>query len=141
MSEENGFATRLRELMGEQSVSAFARKVELSESLIRKYLKGSEPSLAKANQIALKANVSLEWLATGCGYQYRKAEVVDMEALEKAMKLTTDLAEQNELNLTNEKLMKVIVATYQYLRATKKKDGYFDLNEATPFVHYVMGLC
>ncbi|WP_224746087.1 helix-turn-helix domain-containing protein [Neiella litorisoli] len=141
MPAQNDFALRLRELMGDMSVSAFARKVELSESLIRKYLNGSEPGLAKANQIAIKANCSLEWLATGCGYQYRKAEVVDMEALETAMQLTLSLAESEELNLQNEKLMKAIVATYQYMRATKKKDGYFDVDEAKPFARYVLGMC
>ncbi|QTG97973.1 XRE family transcriptional regulator, partial [Vibrio furnissii] len=74
------FATRLQILIGEESISGFARRVELSEGLIRKYLKGSEPSLTKANQIAMRANCSLEWLATGCGYLYRQAEVVDMDA-------------------------------------------------------------
>ncbi len=137
----NNFAQRLRELMAEQSVSSFARKVELNESLIRKYLKGSEPSLAKANQIAQKANCSLEWLATGEGYQYRKAEVVDMQALEKAVQLTLAEVKHHDLSVENEKVMKVIVATYQYLRSTRKKDGYFDLEEAKPFVNYVMGLC
>ncbi|GGA92231.1 helix-turn-helix domain-containing protein [Agarivorans gilvus] len=135
------FAHRLKELMAEQSISSFARKVELSESLIRKYLKGSEPSLAKANQIAQKANCSLEWLATGEGYQYRKAEVVDMQALEKAVQLTLAEVKYHDLSVENEKVMKVIVATYQYLRSTRKKDGYFDLDEAKPFVNYVMGLC
>ena len=135
------FAHRLKELMAEQSISSFARKVELSESLIRKYLKGSEPSLAKANQIAQKANCSLEWLATGEGYQYRKAEVVDMQALEKAVQLTLAEVKHHDLSVENEKVMKVIVATYQYLRSTRKKDGYFDLDEAKPFVNYVMGLC
>ena len=135
------FAHRLKELMAEQSISSFARKVKLSESLIRKYLKGSEPSLAKANQIAQKANCSLEWLATGEGYQYRKAEVVDMQALEKAVQLTLAEVKHHDLSVENEKVMKVIVATYQYLRTTRKKDGYFDLEEAKPFVRYVMGLC
>ncbi|GAL18109.1 hypothetical protein JCM19235_6662 [Vibrio maritimus] len=78
------FAERLKELIGQESVSGFARRVDLSEALIRKYLKGSEPSLAKANQIAMKANCSLEWLATGCGYLYRQAEVVDMPAYQLA---------------------------------------------------------
>jgi len=49
------FSTRLQELIGEESISGFARRVDLSEGLIRKYLKGSEPSLAKANQIKLIA--------------------------------------------------------------------------------------
>ena len=79
-----GFAERLQSLIGEMSVSAFARKVGLSEALIRKYLKGAEPGLARANQIAMGANCSLEWLATGCGYLYRQAEVVDREALAAA---------------------------------------------------------
>lgn len=56
---------RLKALIGEDSVSAFARKVGLSESLIRKYLKGSEPSVLKAAKIAKRCNVSLDWLVFG----------------------------------------------------------------------------
>ncbi|USD63702.1 helix-turn-helix transcriptional regulator [Vibrio sp. SCSIO 43140] len=116
------FAERLKELIGQESVSGFARRVDLSEALIRKYLKGSEPSLAKANQIAMKANCSLEWLATGCGYLYRQAEVVDMLAYQLAHEtvLGTTLG-QDEI-LTHRKL----ITAYQYLRATKKNDGHLD---------------
>jgi transcriptional regulator with XRE-family HTH domain len=116
------FAERLKELIGQESVSGFARRVELSEALIRKYLKGSEPSLAKANQIAMKANCSLEWLATGCGYLYRQAEVVDMLAYQMAHEavLGSKLADSD--TLTHRKL----IIAYQYLRATKKSDGHLD---------------
>ncbi|MBY6196297.1 XRE family transcriptional regulator [Vibrio hangzhouensis] len=116
------FAERLQELIGQESVSGFARRVELSEALIRKYLKGSEPSLAKANQIAMKANCSLEWLATGCGYLYRQAEVVDMQAYQIAYEsvMSAPLPEGDQL--THRKIM----TAYQYLRATKKSDGYLD---------------
>lgn len=116
------FAERLKELIGQESVSGFARRVELSEALIRKYLKGSEPSLAKANQIAMKANCSLEWLATGCGYLYRQAEVVDMPAYQMAYEavLSSKLADSD--TLTHRKL----IIAYQYLRATKKNDGHLD---------------
>ncbi len=116
------FAARLAELIGEESVSGFARRVGLSEALIRKYLKGSEPSLMKANQIAMRANCSLEFLATGCGYLYRQAEVVDAEALK--------LSYEEVLNeeITNAKLEKLVstVAGYQYLRTHKRPDGYLD---------------
>lgn len=61
--EPEPFSERLRLLIGDQSNSAFARKVGLSESLIRKYLKGSEPSLSKAWQIARLTGASLYWLA------------------------------------------------------------------------------
>lgn len=123
------FALRLQALIGEESISGFARRVELSEALIRKYLKGSEPSLAKANQIAMKANCSLEWLATGCGYLYRQAEVVDMPAYsmayETVMGQTPEPIEQH----------RKVIAAYQYLRAHKKSDGYLDQAAMLQFLH------
>lgn len=144
---ESQFADRLRELIGEGSVSAFARKVGLSEAILRKYLMGSEPSLSKANQIARNANCSLEWLATGCGYRYRQAEVVDRGALEHAIHLALEgLAQRSEYGLkgdqsvSNERLMKCVIAIYQYLRATKRTDETFDLPAATDFATYVTSL-
>ncbi|KUE79973.1 DNA-binding protein [Aeromonas schubertii] len=126
----SGFAERLAVLIGEGSISAFARKVGLSEALIRKYLKGAEPGLAKANQIAMGANCSLEWLATGCGYLYRQAEVVDREALLAARSL---LAEQESLPpLETEQLVRLL-AYYQFLRTHKKGDGFLDLAFAREF--------
>ncbi|WP_368165777.1 XRE family transcriptional regulator [Aeromonas sp. R9-1] len=126
----SGFAERLAVLIGEGSISAFARKVGLSEALIRKYLKGAEPGLAKANQIAMGANCSLEWLATGCGYLYRQAEVVDREALLAACSL---LAEQESLPpLETEQLVRLL-AYYQFLRTHKKGDGFLDLALAREF--------
>lgn len=135
------FASRLKELMNGSSVSAFARKVELSEALLRKYINGSDPGLTKANQIAQKANCSLEWLATGSGYQYRKAEVVDMKALEHAIALAQEFFAETKLDINTEKQMKLIVASYQYLRTIKKPDGYFELQEARQFINYIGNLC
>lgn len=114
------FSARLKQLIGKESISGFARRVNLSEALIRKYLAGSEPSLTKANQIAMRANCSLEWLATGCGYLYRQAEVVDMEAYTLAYQAI--FKHQPE---TPERHRQVI-SGYQYLRAHKKSDGYLD---------------
>ena len=57
------FQQRLRSLIGSRTVSGFAREVGLSESLIRKYLQGSEPTLSKARQIARNCDVSIDWLA------------------------------------------------------------------------------
>lgn len=124
------FALRLKSLIGEESVSGFARRVDISEALIRKYLKGSEPSLAKANQIAMKANCSLEWLATGCGYLYRQAEVVDKAALHAAFEHVnkTPISPQEA-----DKLLKIVTG-YQYLRTHKKDDGYLDINGMASFL-------
>jgi len=125
------FAARLAELIGEESVSGFARRVGLSEALIRKYLKGSEPSLMKANQIAMRANCSLEFLATGCGYLYRQAEVVDAEAL----KLSYE-AVMNE-TISDADLEKLVstVSGYQYLRSHKRPDGYLDKEGMNQFLN------
>ena len=126
-----GFAERLQSLIGEMSVSAFARKVGLSEALIRKYLKGAEPGLARANQIAMGANCSLEWLATGCGYLYRQAEVVDREALGAAQQLLRE--QQPEAVLPDEEALVILLAYYQFLRTHKKADGFLDLALAREF--------
>ncbi|WP_321150202.1 XRE family transcriptional regulator [Aeromonas jandaei] len=131
----DGFAERLQSLIGEGSISAFARKVGLSEALIRKYLKGAEPGLARANQIAMGANCSLEWLATGCGYLYRQAEVVDREALGAAQQLLRE--QQPEAVLPDEEALVVLLAYYQFLRTHKKGDGFLDLALAREFGQHI----
>ena len=124
------FSTRLKTLIGEESISGFARRVDISEALIRKYLKGSEPSLAKANQIAMRANCSLEWLATGCGYLYRQAEVVDKSALNAAFEHVND----KKISDTEADNLLKIVTGYQYLRTHKKSDGYLDISGMSKFL-------
>ncbi|MBL0610376.1 XRE family transcriptional regulator [Aeromonas jandaei] len=131
----DGFAERLQSLIGEGSISAFARKVGLSEALIRKYLKGAEPGLARANQIAMGANCSLEWLATGCGYLYRQAEVVDREALGAAQQLLQE--QQPEVVLPDEEALVILLAYYQFLRTHKKGDGFLDLALAREFGRHI----
>ncbi|BBQ53535.1 MULTISPECIES: XRE family transcriptional regulator [Aeromonas] len=131
----DGFAERLQSLIGEGSISAFARKVGLSEALIRKYLKGAEPGLARANQIAMGANCSLEWLATGCGYLYRQAEVVDREALGAAQQLLRE--QQPEAVLPDEGALVILLAYYQFLRTHKKGDGFLDLALAREFGRHI----
>lgn len=125
------FSERLKSLIGEESISGFARRVDISEALIRKYLKGSEPSLTKANQIAMRANCSLEWLATGCGYLYRQAEVVDKSALNSAFEHVNG---KKISNTEADKLLKIVTG-YQYLRTHKKSDGYLDISGMTTFLN------
>ncbi|MCW8328439.1 XRE family transcriptional regulator [Photobacterium sp. SDRW27] len=124
------FALRLKSLIGEESVSGFARRVDINEALLRKYLKGSEPSLNKANQIAMKANCSLEWLATGCGYLYRQAEIVDKPALNAAYEHVSN----KKIDETAAENLLKIVTGYQYLRTHKKDDGYLDISGMATFL-------
>lgn len=125
------FAARLAELIGEESISGFARRVDLNEALIRKYLKGSEPGLLKANQIAMRANCSLEYLSTGCGYLYRQAEVVDAEALKMSYE------EVMNKPITDSELEKLVamVSGYQFLRSHKRPDGFLDQDGMRQFLN------
>ncbi|MFN3375187.1 MAG: helix-turn-helix domain-containing protein [Burkholderiaceae bacterium] len=64
--------SRIRESIAEEPVAAFARRCDIGESLIRKYLAGSEPSATNLVKIADAAGVSLDWLATGRGPKRRE---------------------------------------------------------------------
>lgn len=59
------FVERLKSVIGEQSIRSFAIKCGFSNTVLGKYLTGSEPSRPALIAIARTAGVSLEWLATG----------------------------------------------------------------------------
>ena len=62
-----GFSARLGQIIGDQSLLSFSKKCGISDSLLRKYLRGSLPGLDNLLKIADTAGVSVEWLATGEG--------------------------------------------------------------------------
>ncbi|MEW5885876.1 MAG: helix-turn-helix domain-containing protein [Pseudomonadota bacterium] len=62
---------RIKQAIGDEPVAAFARRCGIGESLLRKYLQGSEPSASNLVKIATAASVSLDWLATGQGPRSR----------------------------------------------------------------------
>ena len=61
------FQKRLKTLIGEDSVSAFARRAGESEGTIRSYLRGVTPGLDKVIKLARANGVSVLWLAAGQG--------------------------------------------------------------------------
>lgn len=64
-------AARIRDAIGEEPVAAFGRRCGIGESLLRKYLAGSEPSATNLAKIADAAGVTVDWLATGRGPKRR----------------------------------------------------------------------
>lgn len=65
-SRPTTFAQRLKLVIGHGSMTAFAQRCNLSESAIRKYIRGdSEPTLPNLLIISKVGNVPLSWLATG----------------------------------------------------------------------------
>ncbi|WP_428240649.1 helix-turn-helix domain-containing protein [Gynuella sp.] len=126
----NSFAQRLKKLIGERTVSAFARQVGMNESLIRKYLSGSEPSISKAAQIADKTNSSLYWLATGLGSQADTIDQVDDKVLQSALSIVQEVARNREVPMDNPKLIKLVFVLYQNLYIRRQSDGFIDLRKA-----------
>lgn len=60
------FAARLNECLMGESVRSFAKRTNLSETAVRKYVNGeSTPNVERLVAIAEGAGVSVEWLATG----------------------------------------------------------------------------
>lgn len=131
------FADRLTFLIGEGTVSEFARQVGLGESLIRKYLKGSEPSLARAHQIARHSRCSLEWLASGEGYAYRRSEMVDLDAMQRALAIISHEPGMSALTLPDEDTLIRIVAVYQLLSTTRVRTGDLDESQAREFAEFL----
>ncbi len=122
MSESN-FQTRLRMIIGDKTVSAFARHVGLSESLIRKYLKGSDPSLSRAQQIANRTGCSLNWLASGQGRPLNEDLFIG------AMELTKELQiSKNSLTEEDEKFLRQFLEIYKHLELTSFNAGFVSSN-------------
>ena len=65
-------ADRIKILIGDEFVSSFARRCGMGESLIRKYLAGSQPNAANLVAIANAKGVTIDWLATGREPKFRR---------------------------------------------------------------------
>jgi transcriptional regulator with XRE-family HTH domain len=60
-----GFHTRLKQLIGKESESRFAKRAGIAKSGLNRILKGGTPTLDILIAIANAAKVSIDWLATG----------------------------------------------------------------------------
>lgn len=120
------FADRLKILIAGRTVSEFARSVGLSESLIRKYLNGSEPSLSRAHQIARASQCSLVWLASGEGLPFDAAPEVAIDALQSALRIFANEPRATDFHIPDTDTLKHIIALYQYLRNHRLRDGTVD---------------
>lgn len=120
------FSDRLRMLIADRTVSEFARSVGLGESLIRKYLNGSEPSLSRAHQIARVCQCSLVWLASGEGLPFDAAPQVDTDALDSALRILADEPGHADFRIPDSQTLMHIIALYQYLRNHRLRDGTVD---------------
>ena len=62
---DESLSLRLRDVIGDEPVSSFARRCGIGESLVRKYLRGAQPNARNLVLLADTAGVTLDWLAAG----------------------------------------------------------------------------
>lgn len=80
-NENEMVALRIREVIGDQFVSAFARRCGIAEAVIRTYINDKRmPPLNKAAAIAAAGGVTLDWLATGREPKFRRDVVAAASA-------------------------------------------------------------
>lgn len=65
-------ALRLRDMLGQESVTSFGRRCGIGEATLRKYFSGTLPNSENLVAIADAGNVSIEWLAAGRGPKTRR---------------------------------------------------------------------
>lgn len=77
-AESDGLSSRLKEVIGDESVLSFANRCGIGESTLRNYLGGADPSCQRVIAMARAANVNIAWLATGEGP--KKGAVIPLQA-------------------------------------------------------------
>lgn len=121
--ESDAFSARLREIIGDESVSAFARRCGVREGTIRNIFSGAWPRTDNLISIADAASVTIDWLATGrlpkTRSELRQAQPapaapsLDPERLRLALTLAEDSASVQ--SLTPEQRADLALAFYQRL--------------------------
>jgi transcriptional regulator with XRE-family HTH domain len=130
--ESDAFVDRLREVIGDESVSSFARRCNIGESVIRGYLAdGKRPGVDYLIALADAGNVTIEWLATGLGPRTRAelsalldragayadsfGPAIDKDRLLMAIKMTADALTVLGEPLTAERQADLVMTFYQRL--------------------------
>jgi transcriptional regulator with XRE-family HTH domain len=96
----NGFVTRLKEVVGKESIRSFAKKCDISDTALRQYLSGkSEPTRLPLIAIARAGMVNIEWLVTGIGSMRKVDEELFNTSL---LALIIELLEEKEKETNKE---------------------------------------
>jgi len=72
-NKDSELAMRLRDMLGQESVTAFGRRCGIGEATLRKYFSGTLPNSENLVAMADAGNVNIEWLAAGRGPKLRGA--------------------------------------------------------------------
>jgi transcriptional regulator with XRE-family HTH domain len=136
------FSNRLLTFKNGLTHKAFAKKLGVSDALLRKYINGSDPSLSKAMQIAERTGSSLTWLASG---KEKKATIphsadveINLSTLEHAIVTVSHVDYEHKLNLTHEQKAKLIITSYEYIKSTQQSDNtLLDKTASERFIYHL----
>lgn len=125
--ESDGFSSRLKEVIGDESVLSFANRCGFGESTLRNYLGGADPSRQRVIAIARTANVNFAWLATGEGPKKGSAapapaapaQPLNMELLVAAVQGVQEGLQSIKRTLSPERHAELILASYELLVETE----------------------
>lgn len=131
---EDDFPVRLKRMIGDRSVRSFSRDCGISETVLRKYLRGdSEPTRSRLLALARTGRASLEWLATGTGPMTPSDPTtwtdavrehgsttagLDFELLHGILAALEELMAATKLQLCAEKRAQITVAVYDLYAGT-----------------------
>ena len=107
---------RIQEI-AQPNPGAFAKKAGISDQLMRKYLKGSEPGADKIKKIAEAAGVNEKWLLSGKGEKYNRMEAG------KHIRGETDSQTPVEVELQNQIILleRIIASKDSEIEALKRQ--------------------
>lgn len=107
------FSARLREVINGQPVARFAKKCEIAEGMLRKYLRAdSIPGADKLVRIAEVGGVSLHWLATGQEPKCEYAGLNHISPSQMAVVLEFERYAQRQSDVGMEMLIQAFVDEY-----------------------------
>jgi len=77
---QSDFVTRLEKVIGNEPLRAFARRADMTDGGLRRYLyEGTIPPVDRALKLAQAGGVSFEWLVFGTGEQAKSHQVASGE--------------------------------------------------------------
>lgn len=120
---ETELKDRLAEVIGDESQASFGRRCGIGESLLRKYLAGTQPGADKLQALAEAGGVNIEWLVTGRGPKKGNLpspgapNAYDLERLSRAIEAVQEGLQAVRRTLPPPKYAQLVMAAYELLAA------------------------
>ena len=135
-AHNNDLASRIRALIGSESIRGCALKWDIPEGSLRQYLNGSVPGVDKVIAIARGAGVRIEWLATGEGpmrpddaapTEKSTPSALNLERLARIGEAIADLYREENARIYPRQLARLQGETYNDLAETTTSDQEWEL--------------